>query len=99
MRRRRRANINVEGLESKVALSGIAPMIVVHPHPFATDVNHFDGSLQGFYFPSLGTPVAPTPPTGPTPPAIALGTPGCAHRPDHSTPWPRDGQSARRCKG
>ncbi len=74
MRRRHRANINVEGLESKVALSGIAPTIVIHPHPSVTDVTHFDGSLQGFYFQSSSTPVAPTPPTSPTPPAISVGT-------------------------
>ncbi len=74
MRRRHRANITVEGLESKVVLSGIAPAIVIHSHPLVTDVTHFNGSLQGIYFSSPGTPVAPTPPTSPTPPAIALGT-------------------------
>ncbi len=73
MRRRHRANINLEGLESKVVLSSIAPAIVIHAHPLFTDGTHIDGSLQGIYFPSPGRPVAPTPPTSPTPPAIALG--------------------------
>ncbi len=69
MHRRHRANVNVERLEHKVVLSGIAPAIVIHSHALVTDVTHFTGSLQGIYFPSPRTPVAPTPPSSPIPPS------------------------------
>ena len=81
MSRRHRANINVEGLESKVVLSGIAPTIALHHQALVAEVTHLDGSLNGTYVTLPGTPVAPTPPiaptppTAPTPPAISLDTP------------------------
>jgi hypothetical protein len=60
MSRRHRANFNVEGLESKVVLSGIAPTIAHYPQPRVTEMAHLRGSLKGTYVLSPIVDAAPT---------------------------------------
>ena len=54
MYRRRQTVLNVEGLESKLALSSIAPHVAVNHHAMNAVMSHMDGSLKGTYLSSHG---------------------------------------------
>jgi hypothetical protein len=57
MSRKRRAGLNVEGLEVRAVLSGIAPSGIVGPPP---EVSHLVGSASGTCVNSTGTTATPT---------------------------------------
>ncbi len=63
MSRKHRANICVEGLETKVALSGIAPTVAIYPQPLVAPMIQLEGSIQGTYATLPGTTLTPTSPS------------------------------------
>jgi hypothetical protein len=58
MRRRHQANVSVEGLESKIALSGITSTVAFHHHAVVAEVTQLAGSLKGAYVASPGATVS-----------------------------------------
>ncbi len=58
-----RANLVVEGLESKVALSGFAPTVAMYPQPLSTQTIQLDGSVKGTYVTQPGNTLTPTYPS------------------------------------
>jgi hypothetical protein len=69
MSRKHRARVDVEGLESRVALSSIAPTVGIHHHPFGAgirplaEIRHLHGAVKGTYVTVPGGATTPTPPS------------------------------------
>ncbi len=59
MYRRRQTVLNVEGLESKLVLSSIAPHVAVNHHAMIAVMTRLEGSLKGTYLTSHGIQANP----------------------------------------